>query len=248
MKKFIAGMLTGMLITTSLAAFAASTIRQAYFNDAVRLMVNGSTVNAEVLTVQKEGQSYASSYVGARALAEALGATVEWRNNTIIVTGAGSAASENAVLGTVLNPASIGSQLTYKFSDIWQTGRIEATVTRVVRGIEAWDMIRTASVTNQAPAEGYEYLLARIRFRVAEISNGEKYYLDNYSFTMVSNDKKDYRSIDPVLPTPALDANLLQGESVDGWAAFLVKTTDRYPKITFGRDYNGSGGIWFKAY
>lgn len=90
MKKFISGLLIGLLLATSITAFAASTIKTAYFSDTTKLTVDGKSINTEILYAIKSGQANGSNYVGARALAEALGATVDWKDNTIIVTSKGS--------------------------------------------------------------------------------------------------------------------------------------------------------------
>ena len=74
-----------MLLATSVTAFAASKIKSAYFNDSYKLQVDGKIVNTELLTAVKEGNVNGNNYVGARALAEAMGATVDWKDNTVIV-------------------------------------------------------------------------------------------------------------------------------------------------------------------
>jgi len=42
-----------------------------------------------------------------------------------------------------------------------------------------------------------------------------------------------------------LDGHLYKGASSEGWDAFIVKKGDLSPKLAFGRNYDGTGGIWF---
>lgn len=86
MKKLIAGIIAGILITLTATSYAASIIKSVYFNDNVKLQVNGKLITTEILTATKEGQINGSNYVSARALAEAMGGAVDWKNNTVIVT------------------------------------------------------------------------------------------------------------------------------------------------------------------
>jgi len=82
MRKFLSGLLICVLIATSLTAFAASKIKSAYFNDNVKLQVDGKIIDTEILTAFQEGQVNGKNYVSARDLAEALGAKVSWKQET----------------------------------------------------------------------------------------------------------------------------------------------------------------------
>jgi len=63
MKKFISGLIVGMIIMTTVASFAASKIKEAYFNDAVKLTVDGKTIVTEIATITKDSQVNGSNYV-----------------------------------------------------------------------------------------------------------------------------------------------------------------------------------------
>jgi len=56
-----------------------------------------------------------------------------------------------------------------------------------------------------------------------------------YAYQIVNNNLK-------------INAELYEGATHEGWAAFIVKKDDKTPKIAYGRNYDGSGGIWFRAY
>jgi hypothetical protein len=101
-----------------------------------------------------------------------------------------------------------------------------------VRGKKAWNAVREASASNQAPKSGFEYLLARIRFEYSARTNpGQKLYTVNPNqFTATTADGVDYTS--PILaaePKPELTGTLRSGDSAEGWVTFEV------PRRTGGR-------------
>lgn len=89
MKRFIGGLTICTLIISAVAVLANTTkIGQAFFNDTITIEVNGRQLNSKPVTVILEDEVNGSNYVQARAVAEALGATVEWDgiNQKIIIT------------------------------------------------------------------------------------------------------------------------------------------------------------------
>lgn len=76
MKKFICGLLIGLLLSLPLATFASG--------QALKLIINGQDITADAQPVIIGGRTL----VPARALAEKLGATVSWdaANQTVVVT------------------------------------------------------------------------------------------------------------------------------------------------------------------
>ncbi len=74
MKKFLCGLIIGVIIASSASAFAGQ---------ALRLVVNGEDITAQAAPIIIDGRTL----VPARALAEKLGATVTWDgvNGTVVV-------------------------------------------------------------------------------------------------------------------------------------------------------------------
>jgi hypothetical protein len=64
----------------------------------------------------------------------------------------------------------------------------------------------------------------------------------------VSQDGKVYHQAIEVEPDPQLDSTLYKGASNEGWVVFMVSPNDTKPKISYGVNNDGTGGIWFKAY
>jgi len=72
--------------------------------------------------------------------------------------------------------------------------------------------------------------------------------VSTYRFDVVSSDGYVYEVPFVVEPEPDISATLYPGASHEGWAAYQVYDTDTKPVLAFGRQYTGSGGIWFKLY
>ncbi len=248
MKKFISGLLVGLIIASSLAVIAAPKIKEAFFNDVIKLEVDGKTIDTDMVTVILEGSVDGTNFVSARALAEALGAKVEWdgKNKKILVT------SKDFVPVTTgysySNPAPLNTTQVIEVEELLQKYKVEMSVKEIIRGEGAWKLVQEANMFNEPAPEGYEYLLAKIYFKLLDIDEGKQYNLTGVSIDLVSSDGKDYDYAFAVAPEPSLNARLYKGASHEGWAVYLVRKDDAKPKLVFGRKYDGSGGIWFKAY
>jgi len=144
---------------------------------------------------------------------------------------------------------SVGVPLTLEIEE-WEgitEGRV--TLLEIVRGAEAWNRIKEANMFNDPPKSGFEYLLAKVKFEYLKgPTQDTTYHLSTWEFTAVSSEGKDYEGASVVEPEPELDATLYQGASHTGWVAFQVAKSDFKPLMTFGRKYDGTGGIWFKLY
>jgi hypothetical protein len=92
MKKFILMLLACLLLSTTIV-YGASVIKSAYFNEGLKLAVNGSQVDVRFITVELEGEQYGRNYVSVADFVKALNdyaglnATVDFdsKTQTIIV-------------------------------------------------------------------------------------------------------------------------------------------------------------------
>jgi len=240
----------------ALAATQLETI-QAYLNKGLRFEVNG-----KAWTPKDDGGNVIypitynnTTYLPVRYVAEAVGLEVGWDAGTqTVILGKGSGQAGQTGTNTGVgqsrsNPAPIGTEVPFAVNDILLgevTGSIK--VEEVIRGEEAWARIGQANMFNDEPREGFEYILAKIYVKVNSIEKeGAQYAISSVSFKLVSGEGKDYETLFVVEPDPVLEANLYAGASHSGWAAFQVAKTDPNPLITFGRKYDGTGGLWFKT-
>lgn len=78
MKKFIIGFILGSLIFSFAGVYAANTIKSAIFNNDIKYNIYGNEFTTETLSVTLDGQTSGKNYVSVRALAEKMGAVVEY--------------------------------------------------------------------------------------------------------------------------------------------------------------------------
>jgi len=78
MKKYLSGLFTGIIIMFTVTSFASGTIKNAYFNQNIKVNLDEKQLDTELVTVELEGQPYGTNYISTRTLAESLGATVSY--------------------------------------------------------------------------------------------------------------------------------------------------------------------------
>lgn len=129
------------------------------------------------------------------------------------------------------------------------------TLLQVVRGEKAWERLRTASNSNKPAQNGFEYVLAHIRFELKRtVFPGDKSFGlgTPLQLTAVSADGREYAGTAAVLPEPGLSGELRAGESIEGWVGFLVEKGDGKPLMAF--DPASGGGtlrgkiVWFQLF
>jgi hypothetical protein len=130
----------------------------------------------------------------------------------------------------------------YRSPEIYDTG---ITVLEVARGEEAEGLIKNASESNAPAQNGFEYVLARVRFEFsARGAPGDKTWnLSGQQFHAFSVDGARYGIPSIVLPDPELAGELRAGDSREGWVAFEVSEQDKQPLMLFDQ-----GNVWFKLY
>jgi hypothetical protein len=126
---------------------------------------------------------------------------------------------------------------------------VRITLTDLITGNQAWQLIQDANMFNDPPETGFEYILAMIRFEyLTGPTPDTTYWATSYDFDAISSTGKEYDMPFVVEPDPSLDADLYPGASHEGWAAFEVAIDDSKPLMTFGRYSDGTGGLWWKLY
>lgn len=151
-------------------------------------------------------------------------------------------------VGTRSNPASKATSLTTEFDWIGGNYTAKITLLETIRGHEAWRRVYEANMFNDEPDQGFEYILVKIRFEYLSGPTDTKYDVSPVFFDVVSQDGLVYDYKSNVPPDPSLSTSLYQGASHEGWACFQVAQGDAHPLLSFGTDYAGRGGIWFKLY
>jgi hypothetical protein len=157
------------------------------------------------------------------------------------------------------NPAAIGTrvrsmiELGSVYSNIYD---IAVTVLETVRGKEAMTRLQAASPENKMPPEGFEYILARVKFELKgrAVSDNLTFQLGNepLQWVALSSDLYEYKKTPVVVPKPALSGTVQPGSSMEGWLAFTVDKKDSGPVMVFDPDAGGATGrgrtLFFNLY
>lgn len=87
-KQAAIGFILGATIASISTAFAADTLKSAYFNNLIKVEVNGKQISSTPVTIETIGSQYARTYVPVRDVVEAMGGKVRWEDNTktVIIT------------------------------------------------------------------------------------------------------------------------------------------------------------------
>jgi hypothetical protein len=133
---------------------------------------------------------------------------------------------------------------------------VTITVLETLRGAAALDKLKAANPAIASAKEGFEYLLARVRFelRPRAVSDKGVFDLAGSPFQWVANaaDLRAYESIAVTPPEPALQGPVKAGETKEGWAAFAVERQETKPVLTFDPAAGGATGrgniLFFKLY
>lgn len=98
---------------------------------------------------------------------------------------------------------------------------------------------------NDPPEDGFEYIAARVQFELLTMAGDKALDLHALDFQAISSTGREYEDAVVVEPAPAIGANLYAGATHEGWVVFQVAKDDTAPVMTYGRTYDGTGGIWF---
>ncbi len=161
------------------------------------------------------------------------------------------------------NPAPIGSpvrsmiELGSVYSNIYD---ITITVLETVRGEKAMESLKAADPNNKPPADGFEYVVARIKFDFKGRAVSDKIPFDigndPLQWVALTSNLTEYPKADPKslvsAPQPPLKGRINPGQSLEGWVAFAVDKKDSKPVMVFDPDTGGATGrgrtLFFKLY
>lgn len=235
-KGFLSGILVLTLVLSSVGFAAVKTQKIDVLLNAVKLSVDGKYVSSENIVYKDK------LYVPADKIAASIGKKLAWdkNKNTASISDPVVASKYN-----IQNPAPLKTMQQVSVKSAMYNYKAEVSIDEVLRGDAAWQMIKASNKFNQEPPAGKEYLVAKINFKLNEISDGKSLSVSSASFRCFSTDSKKYEAPFVVSPEPAFQTELYAGASHTGWASFLVDAGDLSPKVTFGQNYDGTGGIWF---
>jgi len=120
-----------------------------------------------------------------------------------------------------LSPVGLNRANPYSSSDLVEAPNWDIQIIETVRGDDAWALLQAANEFNDAPPEGFEYVLVRLHVR-SKYADEEAHSISQGDFKITGSRLHLYSSAYVVVPDPALDAELYEGAETEGWASFLV--------------------------
>ncbi|MGN0182839.1 MAG: stalk domain-containing protein [Candidatus Ornithomonoglobus sp.] len=244
-KHFIAGVVTGALLAGG-AAFAVTYVAEpATF----KILVNGTQFQSDPPALVIDG----STYLPLRAMGNALNVPVEWNeilNQVEVGTTAqnDNTATSNQNQYSRTNPAPINTVQTYTHADSkysWEPGySASIRVMEVIRGNKADELVQAENQFNDLPKEGYEYIIVKVAFSLLSAQNDSSITANNFDFDFYSSNNEEYSRVS-VVYTDKLNTDLYVGGNTEGYIIGMIKQDDAAPKLAYGLDYNGGGGVWF---
>jgi hypothetical protein len=144
------------------------------------------------------------------------------------------------------NPAPIGVTQEIEVEDLVSgTYTIAITVNEIVSGEAAYDILLDANKFNDPPEDGMEYVIANITAELIDHDSDGAVSISKFNFDAFSGSGSEYERVSVVDRKPAFSGDVYAGGSITGYTTFMVSADDDSPVIVFGRNYDGSGGIWF---
>ncbi len=240
MKNYAKGILTGVLITSltfSGVTFGASKLQKidALLNS-VNLTVNGKFISGENIVYKNK------LYIPADKVAAAVNKQYLWD------TKKGTASLDDPKVISkynMQNPAPLNEKQVIQIDNFLEKVKAEVSIVEIMRGDDAWKKMYADNHLNTPAPAGKEYILAKVSFTLLEMSDGKAYNVNRSIFDAFSGANKEYSDTVYGVVKDDLDGDLYPGSNAIGWVPFLVDSNDTTPKMTFGRSYDGSGGIWF---
>ena len=119
------------------------------------------------------------------------------------------------------------------------------TVLKVLRGTDAWNLLKEANPSNKQPHTGYEYVLVRISFSMKARGAPADKTFDlgrPMQFVAISADGREYLAPSLTLPKPELARTIRADQAAEGWVAFMVEQKERKPIMLFDPSSGGAMG------
>ncbi|OMF54678.1 hypothetical protein BK138_16095 [Paenibacillus rhizosphaerae] len=251
----------------SAGVYAGSNLQaiKAYFDHSIKFEIQGKAWNP----VDSNGKATAAitynntTYLPVKSIGEALGVGVSWdAPNHKVVIGGGSSSSTQApptqtqtppttpstATATKSNPAKLNQTVNFTTKSALNTFEGTVSIDEILRGDAAWKQIEQANMFNDPAPDGYEYILAKASIKITKNSKPDTAVdVTDYLLSLISSDGREYDRELVVAPEPTFRSKLYEGASNTGWVVLTVKKTDTAPLIAFGRNYDGTGGVWFST-
>ena len=147
-------------------------------------------------------------------------------------------------LGSENNPVRLGQTAVIdNLDDKYSPYKLQITITDVVRGQEAEDMVMEGNMFNDPAPGSMEYLLFKVKIKLVDSGDYSEYYVNKFDFDVVSQEGVTYETFTSVAGLePELSSSLYIGEETEGYVPQLIMKGDS-PRVVFTGFYDWD--IWF---
>ncbi|WP_026477968.1 stalk domain-containing protein [Alkaliphilus transvaalensis] len=241
MKGFIAGVLITLIIMANPLALAQG------FNQTISVLFNSLTIKVNGSTVNADNILYnGTTYVPLRAVSEALGREVSFdgATSTVNINDPKTPAQQASSNNSRTNPAKVGETLELDRDDwLYGKSKIQVTLTEVISGDQAWQIVKEANMFNKELDSDEEYILAKFKVKVLENQDNKPLSINRTLFDVISKDGILYSRHETVAGlTPDFRTDIYPGGEHEGFVAFTVKKNDT-PVVAIDR--GKASETWF---
>ncbi|MEH7514448.1 hypothetical protein V7146_17175 [Gottfriedia acidiceleris] len=142
---------------------------------------------------------------------------------------------------SITKPVGLYTPVTLGADDYYGKRLYDMTLTEVISGDQAWNIIKAENTFNDEPKTGFHYLLAKFKINNIQVLSKPPFQLSKYMFEAVSKDGYTYDSPFLVIPN-AFSTKVYLGGTFEGYVAFEVKDGDS-PLIVINQGDEDEG--WF---
>ena len=139
------------------------------------------------------------------------------------------------------DPAPIGATVRYDGSSYSNECVTDLTITSVIRGDAAWQMVHKFNRWNDQPTSEQEYIIVNVKTAAISSENDQQAELDDYDFVFVSKQGMEYPRESVSGITPEL-TNLYPGAEHEGLVIGLINKGDE-PCLVYLK--NSDKPLWF---
>lgn len=139
------------------------------------------------------------------------------------------------------DPAPIGATVRYDGSSYSNKCVTDLTITNIIKGDAAWQIVHKWNRWNDKPSEDQQYVIVYIRTDAISAENDQQATIDSYDFVFVSENGVEYERASVSGKTPEL-TDLYPGASHEGIVVGLVKKDDN-PRLVYLK--SSDKPIWF---
>lgn len=145
-------------------------------------------------------------------------------------------------LGTRSAPNKINKEVSLVFTGV-DDYAFNLTLTQIIRGDEAWKIVKEGNPNNKIAPNNQEYLLAKFKIKISKTDNDTPVNISSHDFSLVATSGRAYSDFVSVSGLKPEFTKLYVGASGEGFASFLVDKSDISPAIVLMSET--SGGVWF---